>query len=49
VNRFICPKCKLVVDAIASSAAHKCPSNKSLMTAFELAGPAPSKRKKEVD
>jgi len=34
---WLCPKCeKVEVQAIAVEVAHRCPSNKNLMTQFEV-------------
>lgn len=32
---FTCPKCGDVVTAIATEVAHRCPSNKRLVTAYK--------------
>jgi phage FluMu protein Com len=35
MQTFKCPKCALKVVARATEVAHRCPSNKSLMTQFK--------------
>jgi hypothetical protein len=36
MKRFKCPKCGALVLAIATEVSHRCPSNKNLMTRFDL-------------
>jgi len=36
MKKWQCPKCKNVVEAIASSVSHRCPSNKNLSTGYTL-------------
>ena len=35
MTRWRCPKCKSEIEAIAKTVTHKCPSNKSQITAWE--------------
>jgi hypothetical protein len=35
MRKWICPKCQHEVRAIATQVAHRCPSNKNLMTEYK--------------
>jgi len=37
MKNWRCPKCSAEIKALASAVSHRCPSNKSLMTSWELA------------